>query len=74
MDHVVDVDDHLGHKLKIAFQNEFLISIPLERAKSSLVASFANGVAKDEASGSAAISSAWSSGRGKLDLLQARAA
>lgn len=62
----------------------------LERARSSLVAAFAKGVAKDWAAVSAAISSPWSngqtegqitklklvkrqmSGRGKIDLLQAR--
>lgn len=35
----------------------------LERARSSLVAAFANGVAKDRAAVSAAISSPWSNGR-----------
>jgi transposase len=35
----------------------------LERARSSLVASFANGVTKDKAAVCAAISSAWSNGQ-----------
>ncbi|WP_234885934.1 transposase, partial [Agrobacterium vitis] len=35
----------------------------LERARSSLVAAFANGVAKDRAAVSAAISSTWSNGQ-----------
>jgi transposase len=63
----------------------------LERARTSLVASFANGVIKDQAAVSAAITSPWSNGqtegqitklklvkrqmygRGRIDLLQARA-
>jgi len=63
----------------------------LERARSSLLASFANGIAKDQAAIRAAIASPWSNGqtegqitklklvkrqmygRGKIDLLQARA-
>jgi transposase len=49
----------------------------LERARSSLVASFANGVTKDKAAVRTAISSAWSNGQAegqitKLNLLQAR--
>lgn len=58
----------------------------LERACASLVVSFANGVTKDKAAISAAITTSWSNGqitklklvkrqmygRAKLDLLQAR--
>ncbi|WP_425516269.1 hypothetical protein [Rhizobium ruizarguesonis] len=60
----------------------------LEKARTGLVASFANGVVKDRAAVSAAITSPWSNGqtegqitklvkrqmygRGKIDLLQAR--
>jgi transposase len=48
----------------------------LDRARASLVASFANGLIKDKAALGAAIDLPWSNGqiygRGKPDLLQAR--
>ena len=79
-----------GFHLMISRKTEVDLDPWIERARQSLVASFANGVAKDIAAVRAAIVSQWSngqtegqitklklvkrqmSGRGKLDLLQAR--
>ena len=46
-------------------RGQFLMSVDtwLERARASLVASFANGVTKDKAAVIAAIASAWSNGQ-----------
>lgn len=79
-----------GFHLMISRKTEVDLDPWIERARQSLVASFANGVAKDIAAVRSAIVSQWSngqtegqitklklvkrqmSGRGKLDLLQAR--